>query len=106
MHLARFTALGALFLASCHRLSPVAPSPPDESPATTATAAADGPSAPETEDEEPDLTPATESDAIDEPQPGAPLDATKSPAVQYAGLDRARCEGELGRRRIAYTPVG
>jgi hypothetical protein len=37
--------------------------------------------------------------------PPGPPDAEQAPAVRYAGLDRAACFTELGRRGIAFTPV-
>jgi hypothetical protein len=68
---------------------------------------------PEPADDEHDALPAAASsadgsaeEASDEELPGAELPpaiaSTSSPASKYAALDRASCERELGRRRIAF----
>ena len=84
---------------------------------TAATPAADGATAGSSNDtdDEPDLLPSsTTSD--DDPVDSTPgeglaepptLDRSELPvASQYAGLDRARCEAELVRRKISFTRVG
>lgn len=56
-------------------------------------------------DEEPDLTATDDPEEPAEDEPLPPAADGLAVASRYAGLDRAACEGELKRRKIAFTRV-
>jgi hypothetical protein len=65
------------------------------------------------DDELPALPPPSTSDPSDAlaqgsgiNPPASPGAAGAAPAMRYASMDRATCEAELGRRKIAFEPVG